>query len=152
MAPSVFTIDVAFMDRDGNLAYCRFGSVRGSSFEQALARANSLVSALYGVSNAAIRSYTVSRTYTFPPIRAAGPDSDVARKGCIVISLENGNCGVVVVPSIREDLMLLDAQGKSTSVIDWTKPEWIAFSDAIKAFVTEQGRAITGTIIGGEAH
>lgn len=152
MQTSVFMIDVAFQDREGNKAQMRFSSLRGLDFTAVQTRAERIVSALQGVSDATILSYTIFQQFYLPPVTAAGPSSDISRKGVFIISLENGYYGVFVVPSLKRDTMITDANGNYTWVIDWTRPEWAALSTALMGLLSQTGLPITGLVIGGEAH
>lgn len=152
MAASIFRIDVTIEDRDGNQAQLSVGSLRGLSYEQAEARASALVSALAGVTDASIRSYSLSKQYTVTPAMAAGPNSSIARKGAFVISLENDNYGLFAIPSLDQSTMIVDADGHYSWVIDWNSPAWAALNLALQGLVTQQGVPIVGLVIGGEAH
>lgn len=109
----------------------RVGVPYASGFAQAQSFAQAVAIAASAISGCAIQHYVIQFKRKIPGnIPALG--SDAYSLLCCVVSLQNGDKAIVVVPGPRPELFLVNALGQTLYVADMANPLIVAFAAALE--------------------
>ena len=149
---AVWEIQYIFQDRERTRAQTRVHyPFSGVNIAQAQAFAADYAQRLQTLSDAVLQGW-VLRYAIKNPAPANPPDSsDVTRGALFCVLLENANMAAVYIPSIKEELFLVDDTGSRLPVLDMSRPEVQALAQALLYFTDEYGTPIVSIKIAGLA-
>lgn len=152
MGKRSYTASFLFVDGDGNEARMQTSvPVSVFSFSQAEAYFTSLAPALQSISDAALVSFNISRTFEPTNQSEPGAFADVTRTGVFVVSLETGNYAFVLVPSIRLETLIPSDGLRPDGLIDLELASVVDWRTRILGLTDEYSTPIIDTIIAGLA-
>jgi hypothetical protein len=123
----VYTITVTMEDRDKNTSTVQFHcDIQNTIAEIVTAIDDFFVIWLQGLSNAIVKSWTISTTAEEDQDVLAPEESDVQRKGVFSFTAANGASYVVSVPSIKNTLVV-----DRTNVINTADPFVSSFTSGV---------------------
>lgn len=138
-----------FVDRDMNEAQTRLHLPKEQTFASVQTKALSLASLMSSLSDAKLVRMAIVSTeeYEYAEVPAVG--SDVGRVGFFAVRYTNGDYGYSLVPSIRQELELLDMSGRRTWRLSADAPNMLVFTQLLQGTVNEYKRVVDMVITRG---
>lgn len=150
--PKSWIISYGFIDRGANEARCRISLPFDSySFTAAENYASVIAGAMKFISDAVLFEYTISVAYSNNAAIQPAETSDVTRLGVLCVSLGNGNATLLLIPSIRSDLLAQYPNSGAGILIDLELPDVVQLRALLPRLTDEYSNSMVDIIIGGIA-